>query len=576
MDSLLIKQIGTVLKHSIPNISVTPDDKNIHKLYFSFYYKRDDINNIYPRLFFDPNVEVENNPIFKDSVTYYGEIDLENYPNKSPQTLLYGNVPHCHIYCMKGLLYKICFSLDRSYEWYFASHTSSLFNPSMSLLYYITNIYKFIGEDDRTHTVSIDRIKNSYKYWIEYKPEFKIEPPEIIIDFTEAIKIHSSIIYPDSRNEQLDKLKEIYSDDILKIVLSYTDYIDKKYIVLDFEPYVLPISYNINELRKTLKISSLDIISYKYYKSGIRKTSFGKNFTNCLPIVINSKLWNVDTFKNIIKNEMINVFIHPSPTIFNGEDFDEIDIFIYYILGVFNGTFYSIMKGKGISDTSIKGIMYIHHIFIYLIDKLKWFKERINYLLDTHQLEVNSNFASTLGIIALEKNTAWKKYLITMFNKTLEKAIMDHIKIKTVISLDKDNNLRVSDRYRLIDILWINGHRNFQRVLFQKLYNEKCFIMDLEYMDNCYGGIAPSITKEIKILLDNIFYFKALDGKQGFEKTLELLEIDMTVEELLDNGIIYASENINTDNLISKWTYVDRELSTYYNPYPNGCNDYDL
>ena len=571
MDSLLIKQIGNLLKQPIPNISIVPDEKDIHKLYFTFYYKRDNPDNIYPRLFFDPDVDVEDNPI-TDSITYYGEIDLEDYPNKSPQTLLYGNIPHCHVYCMKGVLHKICFSLDRSYEWYFASHTTSLFNPSMSLLYYILNIYRFIGEDDRAHNVSIERIKNSYAYWTEYKSEITIDPPDIMIDFSEAIEIHSSIIHPNSENNHLESLKNDYSDDLFKIVSGYTDYVDKKYIVLDFKPTVLPISYNISGSRRSLKLSSLDLISYKYFELGIRKTSFGKSFTNCFPIVINSKFWDLKTFTEIIKVEMSKVFITSTPAIFNGEEFDEIDTLIYYVLMVLDGTFHHLMKGKGITDTSIKGIIFIHHAFIYLIEKLEWFKERMEYLLDNDHLEVNNNLMSTIGIVFVEKKVNWKKYMVNMFNRIIKKAISDHTKIKHVIYLDANNKFCTSDACKLMDIIWINGHRNFQRIVFQKVYNELFAELDLNTMDNFFGGIDSDKRDEIKSILENIFNMKVLKGFDGINKSLQLLNIDMTPEELLNDGLVHASENMNTENLVIKWTNEDQNLSTYYNPYQSGCN----
>lgn len=345
MDRILIKHVTNLLKLTLPNINIMLDNDNMKKLLFVYYYEKDNTN-IFPRLF-DADSDI-------NKIYLYGEINLDDYPIKAPQTILYGDIAHCHVYKSEGTRYRICYSLDRSFEWYFKSSQSSIFNPSLTLVHYVVNIYRFIAEDDRLHTISKERTIQSLDYWNNYNKT--IEVPYTELAYNDAVSILNNILY--------------CSMDCIKNSM-YIDYIDKSDLLTSFKNIIIPINHITKNGKICIEITDLCFTKLDYYECGIRKTSYGNKFTNYLPVVAKSDLWNKDEYITLMRNQLNDIYNAniKSPLITTKNKNIKYEL-VYTLFEIINELVLDIIKDGKIKTVKLDMYAIIYHILIYLDNEL--------------------------------------------------------------------------------------------------------------------------------------------------------------------------------------------------------------
>jgi len=479
---------------------------------------------------------------------------LDNYPSASPQTILYGNIAHCHVYNTMLGRYKICFSLDRSFESYFKSTPTSMFNPSLSLIYYVVNVYKYIAEDDRLHSISGDRLTSCYKYWSTYKPPTHFSSPDVILDYEEACYLHNVQLYTDSNDIE-------YVD--------FRDYVDGKSLLINIKPYVYPIAINHVNRKYRLRLINTDILKYEYFEMGIRKASDGTEFTNCMPAIINSAHWNFDIFMSILDSQIAVMYNYPSDCkIFSTDDLSQDDYYIYTIFELFSQISNEIFRNNKVTLHHIQQFNAIHHLLLYLLKYIPSIKERIiqhlTYFLEYDDI-MDTKLCKNINIITgmyLIKECDWVILIKNIMVRCIDRAINDIYLAKKLIKYENNRFINTNE-LAWANFVWEHNYSNFQRLAVQKLYNDIFKDITLDQYDEISGTFNKHLLNDFYNKVKTIYSWKNYCNFKGFTEFCKFMNVDINIANLinisLDKYILVA----DIDHIKKKWT------NPYYHYYFN-------
>jgi hypothetical protein len=539
-NSILSKQLRSLIQNELPNIKVIVNEKDITKIGVIFYYKKtssDDTNPYFLMKNSDQETLVE------------GELDLTNFPNKAPKLTLFGDLAHCHVHPHLDK-YVICFSLDESYQWFFGNKhmQSSRFNPSVTVQYYLTAVYKFLAEDDREYEVGDDRRIRSLAFWEANKP--KHEPTQKLT-YNEALKF-----FNDNEDKKETSLMKNVQDkfgitfDIPENILNMRDFVDKELLLTQNDPILFCINYNKIGERHVYRVIGLDLMKESTFQGGIKNTSVGAEFNNAFPLVIHSKIWNKSNPKRILDG-LVN-------KVFNGVVTNQIiklnvkaqifDHYLYIISELFNELAIDVFAENMFPcEEVLKGFVYLHHLLLVLEKEYPQLQQQEDKILDFFESNGNNRdkkICGNIGILMTQYLTSKKKRNINhLVDELLARNVLWSLKkpneCKECIGFNsKTNQFYITNINKWIDITWKNSYIGMQRFAFQQLYNNKFSKETLETMDGRFG--QPD-QKEIELFqkeVKSLCAWKNLDGRNGYKTFLDYFGLsDDTIEQKLNNAM---------------------------------------
>lgn len=548
-QQLISRQMAQLLQADLPNINVWPDESNINRFYFVFYYQKNDPSDTYPLLF--PKGDSE-------GMYVSGEVHLDGYPNKSPQLFLNGNLGHCHVYSHGKGLYKICFSLDRSFEWYFSgkSAESSKFNPSVTLKHYVVSCYKFLAQDDREHSVSESRLTETTTFWRKRKWNDEDLPTETMCFFDCLDRLDN--------NRSQDKVVDIkrITKEITGITrfptaaLNYIDYVHKDTLLTGTEVVVMPINYKKVSNRRVFSVVSVDLMRMSTYESGVRKTSLGKTFDSCFPVMIHSKYWDHRGYGKVLYDMAKKVFgrARTNPIVRVKRKVDMDDFQLYILSELFNELAIDMFHNNMFPcEEVLKAFNYLHHIMLKLNQAGNLVVNRCNEYLD--RFEEGVEWRS-------KKNTPNLGVLMTQYlfsNKTRDYGhLIDEVLArnilwtlqsprevyKKVVDIDTaTGDFKIIDMDGWIEQTWKDTCVGKQRSAFQHEYNNRFKGYTLEHYDNGLGCIIKKDIIGFQTAVKRITSWGQLSAKEGYKKYFEFFGVtEMDLENRMRKALVRSKE----------------------------------
>ena len=556
MQNLHLKHVTQLIKLELPNINVMSDDDSINKLFFVYVYKKNIHDDNFPTLF------PQYTQYSGSTVRICGEINLENYPAASPQSIIYGDIPHCHVYKINDMRYKVCHSLDRSFEWYFKNNQTSTFNPSMTLIHYVISMYKFLAEDDETHVINNERYIKSLEYWSEY--QFTQSFPKTELFYEDATKLLNDLLYGTNLEHngiELPTNSNLSSIDFADRI-DYIDYIDKKSLLNVHNCSILPIFHDVKRLKHHVSVKVLNFTKKIYYDSGIRKTSQGYVFTNCLPAVINSSLWTKEYFFKIFDDEIIKMYSdRMNNLIITSLSKSKEECYIYSLFEIINEILISITSDENIQDYKFKLLLCIYHNLLYINSCVNTYLDQI-----VSYCELNQNFTETIvpnlivviGILLYQKRDIPYYIIEEIFYRITHRCMYNIINAKKYVHID-DNIFVINDIYGWKSFMWENSYKYLQSIALFKLFFIYVKNISLEDMD---ASIA--ISKLNDDAVKKIILWKNLEGINGFNEFTKFMGVDMDVVKLINKSFNKFNENSIMTNIVDKWIYTGSYYGTYY------------
>jgi hypothetical protein len=545
MSKILFKQINNLFEYELPNIKLIFNEQSITNLKFIFYYKKSDIESAFPS--FLPRDHI--NPIL-----IKGTVNLDNFPNRPPKLILHGDVAHSHVHPINDFTYAICFSLDETYQWFFnGMHLkSSKFNPSISVRYYLIAVYRFLAEDDFEHPVTAERKLKCLYSWDQ--DDFKSnDMPTTLLPYNESLQFminENDHHFNAAELEYLVKRKYDLRDEIPQNILKITDFVEKDFLLLQDDPIVYPIDYNRIGDRHVYKIVSLDLMKKSTFDNGVKKTSMGIDFDNCIPLVIHSKIWNyhqsIDVLRNIVdqtcKSKINSIIKLNNAATIN-------DHYLYIISELFNELAIDVFSETMFPcDEVLKGFMYLHHLLLLLGNNDSEFEQCHEKLLDMFESQNkyrDKKICPNLGILMTQ-------YLLTKKDRDYN-ILIDELLTRNVLwSLKKVSECKdcvkydiIEEKFLIIDlekwinVTWKNSYMSLQRFAFQQSYNDRFHRETISSLDERFGQVSEMeidfFQKEIKDLQT----WKNLDGVEGYQIFFKYFNLDIFK---LEEKIYYAME----------------------------------
>lgn len=541
MNHLLAKHVTTLLKLELPNIKIRTTD-DISTLKFVYYYKKKYANDKYPLLFSTLSDEL--------NIVIEGEINLKDYPAQSPQTILYGDIGHCHVYKLEASKFKICHSLDRSFEWYFKGSQTSLFNPSMNLVQYVINIYRFLAEDDRSHDINNLRCSNSYDYWKNYNID-KNNMPSITMNYIDCLGALDNILYASIKEMPNEQYNDIDKN------LVYVDYVDKTYLLNNFDDAIIPIIHDYKRGKHKMEIKIANFMKYNYFCAGVRKTSYGYIFTNCIPCVIDSKMWNINNIYNILNDQIEIMFkdINSNP-IYADDNNSKEDYYLYVIFELIVELANNIFDNKKITPCDRRILVQIYHLSLTIINKIN---TRIEYYINLFDNDMNTksideqHFPNLMIICAIylykNKNIP-PKIISELITRIIYRALFKVADAKKCVALTEKFN--IIDSKLFIEYIWSCSKKYIIALGLIKNMLNSLRTINLDMMDDMLGLID--------IYVDNTpLMWDTLNGYDGFA----LFADHFNLNEIINNIMMSFNKYIESDminKIILRWNYYN---STY-------------
>ena len=549
MQHLHLKHVAQVMKLKLPNINITMDQNSMNKLIFIYVYKKSSVENDYPNLFSHNSESI---------LRICGEINLDNYPATSPQIIIYGDIPHCHVYKIDEVKYKVCHSLDRSFEWYFKNNQTATFNPSMTLVHYVISMYKFLAEDDKLHVISNDRSVKSFEYWKQYK--FPHSFPLLELSYVEATEILNNILFGTDTEEN----KQIKCNDNHTLNTYYIDYVDKIPLHESFDDIILPIFHDVKRLKHYVDTKVLNFTKKKYYDSGIRKTSYGYIFTNYIPAVINSSRWNRKRFLHIFNEECLKMYSSRSTNmLISSLSKSNEECYIYTIFELINEIVQSMIVDNSIKDYKMKLLLCVYHIYLYVYQNIKETLDKvIKYikLNNTYDENIVQNLSVIIGILMCSKTSVPSAIIQEMFYRMTYRSIHKIANAKHYLSL-VDKTFIIDDINGWENLMWDNCCKFAQTIALLKTFFNTVESISLQTLDESIENIMMC-----KDDINKILSWDNLDGIKGFNAFSNFIgQSEINNNDMIAESFNKFNENNPNSNIINRWKYHGSYYSTYYN-----------
>ncbi len=561
---ILSKQLINLNKTTIPNIKVLIDDKNITKIEVVFYYNKSKPSSEFP--FFLPKGYME-------PIMIKAEVDLTDFPNKPPKMMLLGDVPHSHVFKHSEDKYVICFSLDESYQWYFGSQkhmTSSRFNPSITVDYYLMAVYKFLAEDDMEHPPTEERKKDAVEFWKKYLFKQEDKPTQ-----THTYEKCLALFNKDDKqtkedtNSLLKKITELHNITPPVNVMQLKDFVDKEYLLCSTEPVVFGINYQNKSNRHIYTVSGVDLMRKSTFDNGIRKTSLGVDFTHCFPVVIHSQFWKtVDPIKvldELATNTLGKIRVNPILKI--KDKVSASDMYLYIISELFNELAIDVFSERMFPcEEVLKSFMYLHHAILMLSKISPDLLEKGEKILDTFEASIDNRDKTkcpNLGVLMTQYLMTQKKrdyncLLDEMYARNCLWSLMKPKDCKKCIQFDKDKKtFNITDIELWIDLTWKNSVVGMQRFAFQQLYNNKFNKETLETVDSKFGCVEQKDIELFQAEVKKLASWKNLKGREGYKTFLEYFGLDdKDLDKKMKDALLRSSACKYHDFVVAKqWKY---------------------
>lgn len=535
MNKILVNHVSKITKTIMPNIKVFIDDNNISLLTFVFFYERCSEEDEFPTIL--PS-DLERN-----TLTISGQIDLADYPVKSPQMMLFGDVPHCHVYKITDSKYKVCHSLDRSFEWYFKNVETAYFNPTMNLVQYTINMYKFLGMDDKLHSVSTERYLQSYAWWDNYH---HTKTPDFTMGFNASIKLLDDILTNSVEKRIISEKFKVHDPDLL-----YVDYVDLSYLLENFEDAVIPVVCDNVRGKIRLYVPVVNFTKYNYFYAGIRKTSYGYTFTNCLPAPIDSNRWDLENIFHILDDQINDIWEYKTSPIFTLLDNNVADFYLYMVLECIVGAVANIVKNSKQMNFQTVILSQLFHLLAILKSK---YKDRIEKIVEGITANWESVDEDSLKNI-LVSSQLWMILGIDIDLKMYDELFirMIHRAMFTISSY--------SQAVKLIDDDFVFEPEFVYHVL-EKYTDTAHMLLLLKYFHNFYNG--ASLDKFDK----NLGYVYANDTNDilklsGIHSIYSAIGIKDYKNKML-NAIEKYRVSYNCKKIVTKWKYKNTTHGNYH------------
>lgn len=565
MTSILLKQLSELTKNELPNIKIKIDDKNIKHVECVFYYKKTNPNDEKP-LFF-PKVH-------SDDLFIKGDIDLDDFPNRPPRLVLYGDMPHSHVYMEDMNRFKICFSLDESFQWFFnGKHMqSSKFNPSVSLRYYLIAIYKFIAEDDLEHPITEDRKVHCIDYWKKYKSDDK---PIKLLSYQECLAAFENEADKVDYNVIEKSINTLYG--LVKLpeqLVKMRDFVDKDVLLLQNDPIVYPINYVKKSDRHIYSVVSLDMMKLSTFNGGIRKTSTSVDFNDCFPLLVHSRIADKLKPLRVLDDLVSKVFsrTRTNQIIKLGDKPQQSDFYLYIISELFNELAIDVFKDNMFPcEEVLKAFAYLHHMLLYIGRDDNKFLDKGENILDFFEKDDTNRdkkVCPNLGILMTQ-------YLMSKKQRTFG-ALIDELLTRNVLwSLMKvkdcngvvdynitDKKFMITNMEKWIELTWKNSHAGMQRFAFQQLYNDRFNKESLQTMDDKFGLVPDTEIVVFQHEVKKLCNWNKLSGREGYKTFFEYFGLSIDdLEVRLTNALNRSSKLGYHDFIVNKeWkSYISKK-----------------
>jgi hypothetical protein len=569
MSRIILKQLKQVIKAKLPNIKIIMDDSNIFRVEVVFYYKRTD-NSIYPTLLSEDN---------SGEMFVHGEILLDDFPQKAPQMFLYGPLGHSHLYLTINAKYQICSSVDRSYQWFFKDSVSRAikYNSSMTLKYYIVNMYMFLAQDDRETTITQDTLQESYEFWTNYNSN-NDKVPDIQIPYNNSIDILYSKLQNTKKVNIIDKLKNKYDfNNIPEKIGNCVDFIDKSPLLLNNDTISIPLLIKKRLTYTTFKIVGSDLFKYntvifdedKYYR-----TSLGYDFNDRFPIIIHSKLWNnsdslielqkitLDLCNNIYTNPIISVNRNLYPE----------DLCIFTISKLFDSLIIDMINNNlPLCDDILAVLPRLHHLFEYLKVNNHMIITIVEETLDIYRSCDNVNrtyicpnlgilcVVNLLGITKIDYSIIFEDFL----HRTINNILSSSLNKDKYTKYDLVNNKFVLDNSGndIITKIVSKTINDLKHFAIHKIYYDYLNHMDLQEYDKIFGTIDRNILLSLKKDIETIKKWDINQPHNVMQQFISILNIeDIDIEMYLNKSIDCIMNDLQDDmELPLIWSFIDNE-----------------
>lgn len=562
MANLIMKQLKRILKAQLPNIKIVPNENNIMEMDFSFYYRREKKEDTYPLLI---------PPEDMDGIFVNGKIYLDNYPREAPKLVIDGDLAHCHVYSDSDGKYKICFSLDRSYQWFFKDSQMrvSKHNSSMSLKYYIINVYKFLAEDDREIDVSDSRTHASFTYWKEYPHKLELTP-ENTMSYQKAIEVMQKST--ETKQDVSKQINDLYKIIIPKKVSDYVDFIDKTPLLLECKPIVIPVLTKRNS-QGPLSFSIVGSELMKYDTIELKedifyRTALGFNFNYGFPIILSSHTWkltNSDQYLVEVVKEMCST-VYTNPIITTNRHMFTDDLILYTICKLFNQLIVDILEGNlPLCEQLVMCFVRLQHQLLYLKNNntVVSIVEEIFEIYQNQPLINKAMICPDWGIL-LPLNFIgftqinFKDIFFDIVARSMSSFVFNSTN-KKHISYDMDKSKFIMNRTEIIiPILWNACHKESRRLLIYKVYNNMMSSFQLNMLDECFGNIDSHYLTLLKNTMEETTKFNV--NEATYFQLLEIL--DISSEEIFEQ-LDVLTDYYMRDQLIKEtekplvWTYTE-------------------
>lgn len=552
---LLVRQLGQLAKEDIPNIKVHFGD-DVTKIGVVFHYQR-----------MTPEAE---EPLFMpkecgEPVLIHGEVELKDFPNRPPKLRLFGDLTHCHVYNW-GDHSIICFSLDETYQGYFSGKhmRSSRFNPSVSLAYYLKSVYKFLAEDDMEHPISDEAKKSCFEYWRSYKTSEK-DHPNTKLTYQEW---HTMAMEDTVKIDKGGLCKQVVDrygiSDIPQGVALMRDFVDKTFMLPEGEPVVIGIKHQ-KTSRHIYSIAGLDKMRISTFDTGVRKTSIGVDFNQCLPLVIHSRIWDSTKSMAILHKMVTSTLgkLQAQPIVRIKDKVQIYDSYLFVIAELFNEMAIEVFKGDVFPcEEVMRGFVYLHHLLLVIKRDHPQIIARADEILDSFEGgQTNKKECPNLGILMTlyllsTKERGYETLIHEMFARNCSWALGDPRGLAEVVKYSPHNvmlpkkktepeekeeddgwmsgrkkkqtkkqsgqaNFRIEDMDRWIDKSWVQSHAGMQRFAFQQLYNVRFKNETLESMDSKFGQVSQEEIELFQKRVKELNAWAQLPGRQGYKAFLD-------------------------------------------------------
>lgn len=549
-NHILIKQLNKLTKNELPNIKVNLND-DMTKLDVTFYYKKSSPNDTFP--YFFPKE-------YDEDILISGQIELNDFPNKPPKLILYGDLAHCHVHPYLEH-YVICFSLDESYQWFFGSKhmKSSKFNPSVSIRYYLIAVYKFLAEDDREYEVGDERRTKSFILWKNQIPTLK---PTVMIPYYESLQLMNTDADTDTNNKLDNMGIDHYKNGIMEkynilteipnSVIDLKDFVDKELLLLTQEPLLFCINYMKLGDRHIFKVASMDLMKDSTFKAGIKQTSLGIDFNAGFPLVIHSKIWEKTNSKMVLDELTNKIFgnIKVNQIIKLYDKVEQFDHHLYIISELFNELAIDVFSESMFPcEEVLKGFIHLHHLLLVLEKDNPLIGHRQEKILDYFESNImnrDKKVCPNIGILMTQ-------YLVSKHKRNIEYLVDELLTRNVLWSLKKPNEcidcigfnpnkkeFSITNMDKWIEVTWNNSYVGMQRFAFQQLYNNKFSGETLDSMDKRFGQVNQEEIELFQREVKQLCSWKILNGKAGYKAFFEYFGLNHVY---IENKLINALNN---------------------------------